>query len=464
MWRSRFLFSAAVAAFLSNASMVHAESHDGSTPTDGARRAATDAPNPRVVDFSVSKFAWDRSSFLERHAALLPNALEAAVSPSKTDEVPIAAVVADLFGTVNDTQLKAALVDAAAEKKRIEEKAESERTPADREYAAFLARLLWAGRLVRLGAEGFEFLDALVPTSPKFPAFEEAFRKAFDRVLANNRRFHELVARIQSAPNEEERRRLQRDLTQQYGSVTAFLDGQVATSEADKTGAKVAEAVAQAIAQKNAAGHTLDLVGAGNTPLRLELGNEPTKFPEVLRQARREFEPLKTGGLASTALAPEPHAGNGVQTFRPGSTSTPTPPRTDPPPRKDTPPRTDPPPTTTTQPFDARMKKVVTEFGGCVDCHGPSEGRLAYFTEEGDLLPGKSAKRLLEVIEGCGVKKSMQDVAKTFREDLAKPDAATERTALVEWARANGFAIDVSPTDRTEEFCRRWQGDGPRVR
>jgi hypothetical protein len=58
----------------------------------------------------------------------------------------------------------------------------------------------------------------------------------------------------------------------------------------------------------------------------------------------------------------------------------------------------------------------------------------------------------------------MRDIAKTFREDLAGPDAENERKALIEWARANGFAIDLSPTDRTEDACRsRWQGDGPRI-
>jgi hypothetical protein len=58
--------------------------------------------------------------FLERHAEHLPKALQAAANPSETDEVAVAAVVADLFGTVNDTQLKKALEDAKKEKERIE--------------------------------------------------------------------------------------------------------------------------------------------------------------------------------------------------------------------------------------------------------------------------------------------------------------------------------------------------------
>jgi mono/diheme cytochrome c family protein len=453
MWRLRFLVSAAVAAFLSNGSWVHANSHGSSSPTPGTRPVATDPLNRQVVEFSVSKFSWDRSVFLERHAEHLPTALQAAANPSETDEVAVAAVVADLFGTVNNTQLKKALEDAKKEKERIEAKLEEERSTADKEYAAFLERLLWAGRLVRLGIPGFEFLEALEPTSPeKFSAFEKAFREAFDRVLDNNRHFHQLVDRIRSASSDEERRRLQLDLTKEYGSVMAFLDGQVATSDENQTGARVAQAVAEAIAQKNAEGHhTLDLVGAGNTPLRLVLGNEPTKFPEVLRDLREQIGKADArGGLASTKLALEPHAGNGVQTFRPTGASTPSP---------TTPPPTNPAPPT---PFKDELKNLIA--GTCVSCHGP-DTRRPYFTKDGDLLPGKSVKRLLEVIEGCGgVNLDMQTTAQEFRDTLRNNKA--EHDALIDWAKANGFGIDLETKDddRTEDFCRRrWQGDGPRI-
>jgi hypothetical protein len=484
MWRLRFLVSAAVAAFLSNGSWVHANSHGSSSPTPGTRPVATDPLNRQVVEFSVSKFSWDRDVFLKRYAELLPKALRAAANPSETDdEVAVAAVVADLFGTVNDTQLKKALEDAKKEKERIEAKLEEERieakleeerSTADKEYAAFLERLLWAGQLVRSGTRLFKFLDEIKPTSDrKFRAFEKAFREAFDRVLDNNRRFHELVDGIRRESRAEQRLSLQRELTEKYGSVMAFLDGQVATSNEDQTGARVAQAVAEAFAQKTNNDHTLDLVPVGdkNKRLRLVLGNEPTKFPEVLREARSNFEPLKNGGLASTALALEPHAGNGVQTFRPKGASTPPPPRSAPPappPGELPPPPTTPPPTNPAPPtpFKDGLKKLIAD--NCVICHGPDAepDKLKYFEEDGDLRPGKSVKRLLEVIEGCGgVNPKMKDTARNFRDTLRKNEA--ERDALIDWAKANGFEVDLETKDewRTEAFCRRrWEGEGPRIK
>jgi hypothetical protein len=447
MWRLRFLVSAAVAAFLSNGSWVHANSHGSSSPTPGTRPVATDPLNRQVVEFSVSKFSWDRSVFLERHAEHLPKALQAAANPSETDEVAVAAVVADLFGTVNDTQLKKALEDAKKEKERIEAKSEEERSTADTEYAAFLERLLWAGRLVRLGIPGFEFLEGLEPTPPeKFSAFEKAFRKAFDRVLDNNRRFHELVDGIRRASSDGERRRLQLDLTKEYGSVMAFLDGQVATSNEDQTGARVAQAVAEAIAQKNAEGHhTIDLVAKdSNAAIRLELGKDPTKFLEVLRDLRKEIQEADARGLASTALALEPHAGNGVQTFRPKGASPPPPTRSESP----TPPRTQSPADQKERtPFNDQLRTLF-KVGRCVGCHGPDAepDKLKYFEENGDLLPDKTAndvKRLLEVIDGRGRvnNEGMQKTAETFRKRLKENEA--ERRALVNWALENGFDINL---------------------
>jgi hypothetical protein len=399
------------------------------------RREATDGASRRVTGFTLEKFQWDPDTFQQRHGGSLPDALASAASTSRVAEIPVAALVADLFGTVNDTQLKAALGDALQERKRILEKSESDRSDSDKEYLAYLDRLLWAGRIVRLGMPGFEMLDDVATPEPKYPAFEQAFKEAFARVQKANREFHELVDRINKSSDPEERKRLQKELGERYGSITKFLDGQVQSSERDDVGEKVAGAVAQAIAQKNAVGHNLDLVGNADTPLRIDLGSEPRQAVEALRRARREFPPFRDGGLGRTRVAAEPHGPtSGVQTFSP-SNSTPS--------------------ETAAGPLDDAVKRLMTK-AGCVGCHtAGGSGGPPIFQADGQLLPGKSVRRLLQVLEGCGLSASgqMAPIARRFRERL-EPG---EKADLVAFARRAGFAdFDPRPADPDAGRCSKW--------
>lgn len=447
MRRWRALLSTAMTVVLALSGNVQADPSHGeaSGRTEAGRRSAEGALNRRVVDFIVGQFHWENEHVVQRHADLLPKALAGALNNEKVDEIPAAALVADLFGTVNETQLKALLVKAKDELKALDEKPEAERTPADKELAEFYRRLLWAGRETKLGLPDFEMLDDVAKPEPKYPAFAEAFSKAFDRVLDSRREFHELVDKINKTSDAGERQALQKQLGDRFASVTKFLDGQVATSEKDDVGKKVAESVAQAIAQKNAQGHAIDLVGPANQPLRLELGNEPSKFVETLREARRDFPPLADGGLGRTRLAPEPHRGR-VTTFRKGGGSE----------------IVDNPSENRRVEFDEKMKKLVDD-AGCTGCHDP-ESKPPVFTADNGLLPSVSPKRFLQVVEGCGVKPNMTRLAREFREHLAKGENAAEKAALVAWAEANGFEIDLGTGDRAADFCNRWNGDGPKKR
>lgn len=411
----------------------HLEEKDLPAPP---RRDASDALNKRVVDFSLDKFHWEKDAFVKRHGDLLPKALEGALKTADVDEIPIAALVADLFGTVNDTQLRAAFTTALEEKKKLEEKPESERSVADKEYLAYLARLLWAGRITKFGLPGFEMLDDVKKPEPKFSAFEKAFKSAFDRVLASNKEFHEAVEKINATKDPVERARLQKQLAERFGGIPKFLDGQVASSEKDKTGEQVAAKVAEAIAQKNAEGHNIDLFGKGDTPLRIELGNDPKKFGEVLRRARSEFAPLKDGGFGGTRLAAEPHKGSGVQTFSAG--------------RKESPPGG--------PDFDDKVKAIVMK-NDCLSCHGP-DSTMPFFDADGQLKKGKSGKRFLQVIEGCSLKPKsvMAKKAKAMRENLD----AGEKEALVAWAKKAGFGdLSLGSDEPSAEQCKKWEGSAP---
>jgi hypothetical protein len=400
------------------------------------RREATDGASRRVTGFTLEKFHWDPDTFQQRHGGSLPDALASAASTSRVAEIPVAALVADLFGTVNDTQLKAALGDALQEWKRIVEKSESDRSDSDKEYLAYLERLLWAGRIVRLGMPGFEMLDDVVTPEPKYPAFEEAFKEAFARVQKANREFHELVDRINKSSDPEERKRLQKELGERYGAITKFLDGQVQSSERDDVGEKVAGAVAQAIAQKNAVGHhNLDLVGDADTPLRIDLGSGLRQAVDALRQARREFPPLRDGGLGRTRVAAEPHGPtSGVQTFSPSAWA---------------------PSETAAGLLDDAVKRLMVK-SGCVGCHTDrGRGGPRIFQADGQLLPGSSVPRLLQVLEGCGLSErgQMLPIARRFRESLEP----SEKADLVAFARRAGFAdFDPLPADPDAQRCSKW--------
>src|SRR5262249_52807443 len=113
------LFFSLQVAVMSSALAEHADEPE-STPVaePTSHPVADDVLNKQVVDFVTDKnfFHWTTQDVEKNFKARLQPGLTGATSKTETKEDAIGGVLADLFGTINDTQMKRIVTAAIAKK------------------------------------------------------------------------------------------------------------------------------------------------------------------------------------------------------------------------------------------------------------------------------------------------------------------------------------------------------------
>jgi len=302
-----------------------AEHDTEATSVSTARPDAPVAASKSVVELGSKLFAMPES-YVERLFKARPNALAGAMQKEGTNEKDVAWVVGELYGRINEAQLKALIPVSIEALSAINAKEESQRTAPEKEMGAFLWRVLWAAKALRDGKPGFENLAKVERKDPKTTDFQKEFLEHFKKVQEKNKEFTELMAKAAKSGPEAETAKDR--LRAEFDFVPAFLESQLASGNEELTNNLIA-----ALAFQNGKDHFLDVVD-NETPFpisgrparaRIELGSDPKNFSKNLRATLARSEPLKNGGFGRRfGLTHRNHGTlDGVQVFKPADEVTP---------------------------------------------------------------------------------------------------------------------------------------------
>ncbi len=258
------------------------EQHDASGQSGDAinRRLA---PGAELTDPKIellSKVFRLEPSFLKDRYSYRYNS--AAAEASRGNFKPLAGIVAELFGTLNNKQLDELLVTTKTRKTE-----ELSKTPPDPRFVSFLDKFIAAGERIQDPKS--------TPPDEETGKFLEAFEGEFTKIKESNTRFHEKVQQA-LAGNRQAKDFLRSNYDPK--SLLSFMDAQRASGNQE-----LARSLAKSLGEFDDSGnHSIDFVGPQGSKERLKLGSSDADVDKALNRFSSEE------GFGSRAFSPLRHA------------------------------------------------------------------------------------------------------------------------------------------------------------
>lgn len=405
------------------------ESHGSSTTqtSEGTARPGAETKLSDDIAKSLAKLfpVFTEEAVKERYGADLPKAFE---EIKKSNEEPIATVIAEIFGTLNDAQATKLLTDVEAELKSEKDK---EREKQDPNKINLLSRIKEAVLSIKK-QDGDKDLAK----------FREAFEKKFKDVKEKNKEFYKLLD--EALTNDAAKRKLL------AGGYEPSLLLRFAKEQCASGNQSLCDKLAKGLTFEDAKGERFIDVVNGDQNQRLAIGKE-ADFKDSIADIAEQ-----TRGFSGLKLASKPHESvEEANIVRPKKGATYPPPvkkdepkktpevTTDPAPiRKPgeggrTSDTTTPPPTPPRQDTDAvRLAAKTTEVEAmaktnCAGCHDKDSRFATKFDENGKLISGSVAAILDRTTKTTDPRKKMPKGGSL---------SASEIDSIKEWARLQGHS------------------------